>query len=360
MLGRTLPLEVTTRSFRKDRNLQHRDNPHGVLCAEVVHALAPEANLLFANWEADSPASFLRAVRWARSEGASIISCSVIVPSWSDGDGGGAVHDELAEALGVGTPDEVLFFASAGNTAQRSWTGLFTDGGRGLHHWAPGVTTNQLFPWGAERVSVDLTAPAGCDFDLIVRDLKNRRIVVRGNKHPGRDRCSVSARFVPAEGREYGIQVTQRLPRNQPARFHVYILGGGLKEGTRRGSIPFPGDGAHVITVGAVDGAGRRMPYSSCGPSGVEPKPDLVAIVPFPGKGKQEPFTGTSAAAPQAAGLAALLWGRNPSWTGGQVRRSLAQNAQRTFPEERHSYETGFGMVRLPMLPPQPAPTADP
>ena len=66
---------MLVRSFRADQNLEARDSQHGVLCAEVIHALAPQARLLLANWEPDDPNSFLSAVRWAREEGASIISC---------------------------------------------------------------------------------------------------------------------------------------------------------------------------------------------------------------------------------------------------------------------------------------------
>src|SRR6266542_176992 len=83
--------EATVRSFRNDGNLEARDSQHGILCAEVLHALAPEAELLLANWEPDRPDRFLDAVRWAKEQGAKIISCSLIMPSWSDGEGGGAV-----------------------------------------------------------------------------------------------------------------------------------------------------------------------------------------------------------------------------------------------------------------------------
>jgi hypothetical protein len=50
-LGLTLPAQVTVRSFRRDGNLEEKDSQHGILCGEVVHALAPDAEILFANWE---------------------------------------------------------------------------------------------------------------------------------------------------------------------------------------------------------------------------------------------------------------------------------------------------------------------
>src|SRR5262249_21178628 len=99
-LGRALPHEVTARSFRADGDLEARDSQHGILCGEVIHALAPDAELLLANWEPDRSDQFLEAVRWARQQGARILSCSLIMPSWSDGEGGGTVHAALARLLG--------------------------------------------------------------------------------------------------------------------------------------------------------------------------------------------------------------------------------------------------------------------
>src|SRR5262249_26587710 len=141
----------------------------GILCAEVVHALAPEAKLLFANWEPDRPDQFLQAVRWARQEGARILSCSVIMPSWSDGEGNGPVHDQLARLLGAGAlGEDALFFASAGNLAQRHWAGLFRNNGSGLHEWAPQQKDNVLTPWGNEPVSVELCCPPDAGYELVV------------------------------------------------------------------------------------------------------------------------------------------------------------------------------------------------
>src|SRR4029078_12006506 len=91
-LGTSLPKNVLSRSFRADGNLETKDQ-HGILCGEVVHALAPDAELLFADWDIDRPERFLEAVRWARRQGARIVTCSIVTPHWSDGEGRGAVHE---------------------------------------------------------------------------------------------------------------------------------------------------------------------------------------------------------------------------------------------------------------------------
>src|SRR5262249_60156774 len=99
-LGQGLPSQVTVRWFRGDGTLEAKASQHGILCGEVIHALAPDAELLLANWEPDRSDQFLEAVRWARQQGARILSCSLIMPSWSDGEGGGTVHAALARLLG--------------------------------------------------------------------------------------------------------------------------------------------------------------------------------------------------------------------------------------------------------------------
>lgn len=345
-LGKSLPARVTVRSFRADRNLEARDSQHGILCAEVVHAIAPEAELLFANWEPDHPEAFIEAVRWARDQGARIITCSVIMPSYSDGEGGGPVHEALARALGTGgNRGDLLCFASAGNTAQRHWAGRYRPGRDGWHEWEAGQPDNRLSPWGGERVSVELCCTGGAAYDLVIRDADTGAEVARSLAKDRPARGSAQVRFEPQPHKRYTVRV--RLAQGRPGAFHVVALHSGLEVTTSRGSIAFPADGPDVIAVGAVDRDGRRASYSSCGPNSSRPKPDLVAPVPFPSLSRSRPFAGTSAAAPQAAGLAALCWARHPDWTAGHVRRAL-QTAARDLGPAGHDWETGYGMAQLP------------
>jgi subtilisin family serine protease len=347
-LGGALPAHITVRSFRKDANLEAVDSQHGLLCAEVVHALAPDAELLLANWDPDRPERFLDAVRWAREQGARVISCSLIMPSWSDGEGAGPVHEGLARLLGGGSaPGDVLCFASAGNTAQRHWSGRFHDGGGGWHEWAPGHEDNGLKPWGSGAVSVELCWPGPGDFEPAVWDDTTGAEVGRSPARPGVARSSAVVHLVPQPGHAYRVRV--RRVRGEGGPFHLVVLGGGLACATARGSIPFPADGPEVVAVGAVDADGRRAPYSSCGPNSRQPKPDLVAVVPFPSVCRARPFTGTSAAAPQAAAVAALVWSASPRWSAGQVRAALVK-AARDLAAPGHDYETGYGLLALPPL----------
>jgi hypothetical protein len=361
-LGRALPQRVAVHAFRADHDIEARESQHGVLCAEVVHALAPEARLILANWEPDQPGSFLEAVRWARTQGARIISCSLIIPSWSDGEGGGSVHDTLARLLGTGRePSDLLFFACAGNTAQRHWAGRFHANAQGFHEWLPGQTSNALRPWGKDRVAVEVYGPVGRDYDLQVREEHSDRLVGHSAIHWGFDECDLPGvkkhggcavvRFLPEPERRYSIRLFHagRAKGDVSDKFHLVVLGGSLERATATGSISFPADGDRVQAVGAVDCEGRRLYYSSCGPNSRRPKPDFVAPVPFASLLRDRAFAGTSAAAPQAAGLAALWWSRHPDWTAERVRLAMRESARDLGPKG-HDWETGYGLVHLPQI----------
>jgi len=345
-LGRALPEHVTVHSCRSDGNLEAKDSIHGILCGEVVHALAPDAELLFANWEPDRPDQFIDAVRWARGQGARVLSCSLIMPSWSDGEGGGPTHAALAELLAShGGPADAVCFASAGNTAQRHWSGVFHDGAAHFHEWEQGRTENELSPWGNEPVSVELCWHAAGDFDLIVDDRTMHEEVARSLAQKALERVCAVARFQPRPCHDYDVRV--RLAGGTPGTFHLVALGGYLQSTTSQGSIPFPADGPEVIAVGAVGADGHRAPYSSCGPNSPCPKPDLVALVPFPTICRTQSFSGTSAASPQAAALAALWWSKYPNWAATQIRHALQASAHDLGPPG-HDYETGYGLISLP------------
>src|SRR5205823_6531801 len=129
-------------------------------------------------------------------QGARIISCSLIMPSWSDGEGCGPVHDTLSRLFGDGThPKDMLCFASAGNTALRHWSGAFHAERDGWHEWKPGVIDNQVMPWGNDRLSIELYWPAAADFDLVVLEAATGREIGASRAQPGVQRHCATVRF---------------------------------------------------------------------------------------------------------------------------------------------------------------------
>ncbi|MBP3955785.1 S8 family serine peptidase [Gemmata sp. G18] len=354
-LGKSLPAKVTVHSGRKDRNLEFKDSQHGILVAEVVHAIAPDAELLLANWNTEEPETFLDAVKWAREQGARIITCSVVMPSWSDGEGNGPIHKRLSELLGDGTkPGDPLFFSCAGNTARRHWSGTFAPNADGFHEWTAGVSLNAISPWYDDRVALDLCwSDPGARYRLEVIDTETGKPAAGVTYREQADPPASVARFIPQSNKSFAVRVHQE--KGKPGKFHLNSLASYLGETRLAGSIPFPGDGPEVVTVGAVSLDLKRASFSACGPNSPRPKPDVVAPIPFGSYTRSQPFSGTSCATPQGAASAALCISRNPEWTSAKVRGYLTDWARDLGPTG-HDCETGYGLVHLPALAPAPHP----
>jgi subtilisin family serine protease len=105
-----------------------------------------------------------------------------------------------------------------------------------------------------------------------------------------------------------------------------------------------PADSRDILTVGAVDLAGRLAGFSSINePSSFVTKPDIVA----PGKGVFVANTygsvssgnGTSYACPITAGLCACLLELNPNATPKMVIRAIQKSGSRSyFPDNQYGY----------------------
>jgi subtilisin family serine protease len=337
-LGKTLPNQIPTRSFRIDGNLEAKDSQHGLLCAEIVHSIAPNAQLLIANWEPDRPEAFLEAVRWCREQGASIITCSIVMPGWSDGQGGGAIHRRLRAILG-----DALFVASAGNLAQRHWSGDFHDDGQKMHQWKPGRAENVIQPWGTQPVSVEVTGKGPSTYRISVLD-ENDRQVGTPQSLPCREANGSTLRFQPQYGRAYRVKLERM--NGATGNFRLLVLGADLEIATDNCCPVFPGDGPEVIAVGAISSGGNRLHARSTAREAMA-KPECVALVPFPCASRATPFGGTSAAAPQAAGMAALLWSRDRNAKGSEIRQRLLKDcADRDSPGSR--LDAGIRLLKLP------------
>ena len=130
-----------------------------------------------------------------------------------------------------------------------------------------------------------------------------------------------------------------------------------------RGSVGSPGATPEAITVGAVTTA-RGAPddvvagFSSSGPT---PLSLRLADVSAPGvaifsaapRGAYTTLSGTSMAAPHAAGAAALLLQRHSTWTPAQVKSALTLTGSPAFATELKAEETptlrgGGGVIGLP------------
>ena len=115
-----LPAPAATRAFSASGSLE-LDNVHGTACAEIVHAVAPDAELYLAAVEGRED-QIVEAAFWLAEEGVDILSFS--------GGGhlgphdGNSLLDRLVEAI---TQKGVLWVNAAGNEGASHWAGSATD-----------------------------------------------------------------------------------------------------------------------------------------------------------------------------------------------------------------------------------------
>ncbi len=102
-----------------------------------------------------------------------------------------------------------------------------------------------------------------------------------------------------------------------------------------------------VITVAAVTVTDRRLGYSSQGPGGLySRKPDLASFSHFRGSGVYPADSGTSAASPVAAGVAAALrQGLSVKKLSPAQLKGLLQRTCRDLEGNGWDYDMGYGVI---------------
>ena len=219
-------------------------------------------------------------------------------PNWSDGEGGGTVHEELAGILGTGT-GRATCSASPAPATRRGGTGAGVPPGRRRLPPVEGRRARQpAQPVGrrAGRRSPCRFGP-GAEYEVLVYEGDGREPVARSTAGARRRSGAVPPRAgaeVPAAAAAGGGQGRARSTA-WPARRDGASPTARAASVSRRTARRWWRSGPR---------ASRATPeYSSCGPNSLRPKPDVVAPVPFASLWRPRPFGGTSAAAPQAAAL---------------------------------------------------------
>ncbi|HEX9108275.1 MAG TPA: S8 family serine peptidase, partial [Longimicrobiales bacterium] len=130
----------------------------------------------------------------------------------------------------------------------------------------------------------------------------------------------------------------------QLARRRILLVNSMGNEGPAACSISAPADADSIISVGAVDSLGNVTTWSSRGPTGDgRTKPDLVARginVFYAAVGTDSSYSsggfGTSWAAPQIAGAAALVLQAWPTFSPMKIRSALTLSANRISPDNNY------------------------
>jgi Subtilase family len=265
---------------------------HGVRMAELVHDLAPEARLLLVNYHTLD--EFRAAAEFAVAQGAQVVSHSnsFLTPPF-DGTGPAARVVDAAAAAGV------LWVNSAGNYAQRHWSGR-PEGQPAVLPIAPrpGEPLALSLAWTDPdaRASVAIErAEAGGAFAEVARSAP-------------RGQLSAATPVVTATEGSWRLVVRQEAGAGAELALFSQTVGFGPLAVDAR-SVPTPGDAAGALTVGAVPWTGTALaPYSSHGPTADgRLKPELVAPTYVTSNPEWPGTAGTSAATAHVAGAAALV-----------------------------------------------------
>ncbi len=353
LLGKTLPDQVKVKSFVSGQEVDQAGEVHGAACAEIVHAMAPDAELYLAYYNG-SLTGLGRAAEWLAEQGVQIISHSasgLLGPM--DGTGAQAqLVDDLAAR-------NILWVNASGNSATEHYRFTFNDKkGNGKHTFPDGAQALLYNPPTEDARIIlnwdDWGGNASQDYDLYLYD-ENGKLVASSEDQQRGQAKDIPAEVIrldkPARKSYYIAIIGKNITR--PAIFDLYAHNGKLGYHSPDHSLGTPADARGSLTVGAIAWRDNKLEtFSSQGPTNDgRLKPELVAPDRVTTRSyRGEMFPGTSASTPHVAGAAALLLSRAPQLKAAEVRALLESSAADLGPA---GPDTAYGYGRLSL----PSPT---
>lgn len=307
--------------------------PHGTAVAEVVHDMAPDAQLYLL--KVGSEVGLGIAKDYCKTNGIRVINHSVAWLNVAFYDGTGTICNIANDAYAYG----ILWVNAAGNYAYSHYQATLTDTDNDTKHEfsgtdealslyaSAGSTIEVLMNWNAYPTTKE-------DYDLylynIDPDLNPGAVAVASSKinqgpvpQPPAEYLSYTA---PSAGTYY-LVVKKKATSDANLPFDLYFFGASsLQYKNMESSLAQPADAAGVLAVGAVNMTDSLEYYSSRGPTNDgRTKPDVTAT-DGTSNSIYGSFYGTSCASPHVAGAAALLLSQNPTLTVEQLWTSLETN----------------------------------
>ena len=323
---------------------------HGTNVAEIVHDMAPGAQLYLAKIGTD--VQLQQAMSDMAAAGVRVINHSVAWYGAAFYDGSGPFCDITNQAQ----QNNIQWVNAAGNDRYGHYMATFADSDGDLRHeFAAGQNYNTINLTAGSPVTLVLNWDAypttNVDYNLYLYS---------GNPDSGGTLVASSANrqgatfpypyesiaYTPGTSGTYYIVVKKYRTSTPNLRFALFSIGPNLGIKTYASSLAEPADCDSVITVGATDLSDNPEGFSSEGPTtDGRAKPDVTG----PDRVQTSltsSFAGTSGSSPHVAGAVALLMAQNPSFALSQIRYLLTGTAK-DVNTPGYDYRTGSGRISL-------------
>ena len=305
---------------------------HGTAVAEIVHDMAPEAQLYLI--KIGDSLDLVDAKDYCINNGIKIINTSLGFPNTNFYDG------ECWNSNPVCTVNDayekgILWVTSAGNYADRHYEATFTDpNDNGWHNVSGDDEIVNIAANSGDTIKAYLTWNAwpttDQDYDLYLYDSSINLVDSSLDRQTGTQ--------PPTEYIIYSVPVTDTyfltIYKHSATTNHqleVYSYPHELTPSVASSSLSSPADADGAIAVGAIDyvnwTTGPQEPFSSQGPTNdgrTKPEicgPDGVSNYIY------DLFPGTSAASPHVAGAAALILSIDPTYSVSHLWNALVSSA---------------------------------
>ncbi len=335
-------------SFDSSSGIAGGNSRHGTASAEVIVDVAPDVELYLYNF--GTRIEFLNLVDHIISRGdIDIVSMSL---AWFNSPGPADGTSVISQKVGEARESGILWVNSAGNSADKHWQGRFSDpDGDGWHNFRGHDESIDIDVGAGETLTVILSwwGSPSQDYDLRLADGDSNLLDLSANAQPGYRPFEKVERAFRSDATVH-VSIDGRSAAGD-ADFQLFTIRHDLSEyAVARSSVVIPADSPGSLSVGAKYWRTDALePYSSQGPTlDGRAKPDVTAPTCVSTTAyAYDAYCGTSAAAPHAAGAAALAMEKHPGATAGEIQALLESTV-----ESRHakSDRDGTGRVDVSML----------